>query len=327
MKPYRYLNELKHDVRPRLMGFASPAAVRASALRLLENRPASDFLYRHAMKDCPGYAPLNQLLQGWNKEGHWGIDRLYMRLKGEDAAWERAMKTAVRNLHHLMTYLWNGKGGRLKKTAKNLLAGSEKSGFVSFVKGNSLRRELDHWGGYAVEALVSYGIEDERIGRFFQYLVENQRDDGGWLPAPLQKELGPGGESHPLHTVAFARAMAADEKWSNSNEFKKAVDFLLSICFQELPHHRKFKTEGWKTFSWPCFGYSALEIFLLAVDAAVDHEDERLQKVLKWLVGEQDKDSLWKATVKRKLYPGEEMFLTMVCAGSVKELLDDREED
>jgi hypothetical protein len=328
LRPYKYLNELKHDVRPKLMGFASPGAVRASALRLLENRPESDFLFRHAMKDVPGYSPLQQLLMGWNKEGHWGIDRLYMRLKGEAAALERAKRECVRNLHRLTSYLWNGRKGRLKQAAELLLSGAEESGFISVVdKSSKSRRQADHWGGYLVDALVTLGVEDKRIDHFYHYLAETQRDDGGWFPPLVLKASGledqEGLASHPLYTVSFARALAAHDEYRSSEGFKKAVDFLLDVCFREDLEYKKFGTKGWYTLAWPTFGFSALEILLLAADAGVDAEDERLDNIIKWLTGEQDKSSIWKATVKRQLYPDEELFLTMTCAGTLKELLDD----
>ena len=332
LKPYKYLNELKHDVRPKLMGFASPGAVRASALRLLENRPESDFLFRHAMKDVSGYAPLQQLLMGWNKEGHWGIDRLYMRLKGEDAALERALREAVRSLHRLMGYLWNGKKGRLKRTAELLLAGAESDGLISLVRGKSKsRRRADHWGGYAVEALVSLGVEDERIENFYSYLLKTQRQDGGWLPQVIIRASGLSNQaslpSHPLYTVSFARALAASDKHRDTEAFRKAVGFLLGSCFSEDFKYKKFNPRGWYTLAWPTFGFSALEILLLAADAEIDQESESLKKIIRWIVDQQEKSSLWKATVKRQLYPDEEMFLTMVCAGTIKELLDDPPED
>lgn len=331
LKPYKYLNKLKHDARPKLMGFASPGAVRAASLKLLENRPSDDFLLRHALKDCPGYNALKDILAGWSKEGHWGIDRLYMRLKGEDAAQERALRNAIRNLHRLAMYLWNGKGGKLKRTARLLLDGMGEDGFISVVHNRkSKRRKVDHWGGYAVEALITLGIEDDRFDRFFQYLLKNQRADGGWLPelaVPASlREQAEGLPSHPLFTVSFARAMAASDKWRESAEFAKAVEFLLSICFRKDLGYKKFKNDGWHTLACPTFGYSAIEILRLAADAEVNPEDGRIKDIITWLVEQQEKSSLWKTTVNRKPYPDEEMFLALECATTIKELLDDNEE-
>jgi len=98
--PVRWVHELRADPRPKLFGYASPGPVRVWSLRLLEERANDDFLVRHALRDARRYEPLRELLDCWRPEGHWGVERLYMRSFGEQAAEDRALLQAIRN-HHL----------------------------------------------------------------------------------------------------------------------------------------------------------------------------------------------------------------------------------
>lgn len=332
--PLRFLKALQHDPRPKLFGFATPGAVRAMALRGLENRPASDFLYRHALKDCPRYEPLERLLENWGEDGAWGVDRLFMRANGEAAALDRALAQTVRNLALLRLYQWGDfeEEGYLPEAAEAILSRAEPDGYIRFISKNARWAKgehkgvfrSDHWGGFAVSELLKFGIADERIDRYFVWLLENQRDDGGWLPEYYERQWQDRGPSpsHPLHTYAAAVALSAHAEHRSNEAFNKALDYLLEVCFTRVGPYKRASKSRWFNLAAPDFGHSALGVLELAADAGIGQDDERLTPLIEWLVSEQKRGGLWSVS-KRTTHKDEGMFLTLRAAVAVKKIVND----
>ena len=333
--PLRFLSVLTHDPRPKLFGFATPGAVRAQALHGLENRPASDFLYRHALKDCPGYEPLVRLLDGWKEDGTWGVDRLFMRANGEAAALDRALAQTVRNLSLLHSYQWDSvdEEGFFPEAVDAILSRAEPDGFIQFiskdarwVKGeHSSVVRSDHWGAFAVAELIKFGVVDERIQRYLSWLIANQRDDGGWLSEyfALQWQGSNPAPSHPLHTYAAAVALAAHPDHRTSNAFHRAIDYLFTVCFTRVGPYKRASKSRWQSLAAPDFGQSALGLLELAAKAGIGQDDGRLKPLLEWLAAQQRRGGVWPISRRHPSHKDEESFLTLRAAVAVKRIVDD----
>ena len=266
MKPaVKYLKELKYDARPKLFGFAAPGPVRAQALVGLENRQPKDFLLRHALKDCPKYEPRVRLLESWKMDGTWGADRLYMKSHGEAAADDRALVESIKNLYALDLYLWDEEEeGYLEELAEKIIERSDDDGFIRMISRKARWTEgkdtsvyaSDHWGGLAVALLVRYGFDDPAIDSFYQYMERTQRADGGWLPEFFVKSAGGTVDektmpSHPLHTYSYATALAIHPDYSGSDAFRRAVTFLLGVCFTDTCPYSRASEDRWYSLTWP----------------------------------------------------------------------------
>jgi hypothetical protein len=338
VNPLRFLQHLKHDPRPKLFGYNAPAPVRALALRGLENRPDSDYLFRHAMRDCPVYAPRVRLLEDWKGDGTWGVDRLFMRRHGEAAADDRALVTTVRNLARLSFYLWTGEDddGYLDEAAALILDRAREDGSVPFISRDArwTRDEhpsvysSDHWGGFAMAILVGNGFEDPRIDGFYRWLLENQRADGGWLPEYYARQAPDDADreslpSHPLHTTAATTALAVHPRHRETESCHRAARFLLRNRFREdLPYDRA-SSGRWGWLGVPDFGYSALNALSLAADAGIGGDDKEVKDLIAWLAAQQQKDGTWRPGGSRPGMPDESLFLTLRASVAVKRLVDD----
>jgi hypothetical protein len=289
------------------------------------------------MRDCERYEAYTHLLESWHPDGSWGVDRLFMRKAGEAAAQDRALVQVVRNLAQLKKYLWNtDEGGYLDEAAELVLQRSKDDGYLQFISANarwaageheSVYRS-DHWAGYAVAALIDLGVSDDRIDRFFEYLKETQRDDGGWLPEFYARSLSADSKgvlpSHPLHTAAFATALAAgSESKIVRTMLIRAVDFLLAHCFKAVGPYKRSSAGRWNVLASPDFGQSALSALYLAAEAEIGAHDPRVAPLLSWLKGKQEENGMWPVTKSSAPFPNEQLFLTLDATVIVKRLVDD----
>lgn len=341
MIPVRWVHELRADPRPKLFGYASPGPVRVWSLRLLEERANDDFLVRHALRDARRYEPLRELLDCWRPEGHWGVERLYMRSFGEQAAEDRALLQAIRNLHLLHLYCWRGEGGYLPEAAELILDRSRPDGYLQFVsadsslaagrgrgRGPSFLRS-DHWPGVAAAALAALGVEDRRLDDFYGWLERTQRDDGGWLPKYLADRLRPSGgdaeshplPSHPLHTVNFAWALSAHPRRRESGALRRAAEFLLETARRFIDRGKSAPADRLGRLACPQWGFDGLKALRIALDAGCGPEHEGVRLLAEWLVGEQKTSGLWHGRGRRPLHD-EDLFVTMWAVAALKSVFD-----
>jgi hypothetical protein len=329
-----YLKHLRIDPRPKLFGFSAPGPVRLRALRDLEDRPDSDFLVRHATKDCHHYEPLATLLSHWRTDGTWGTDRLFLRAHGEGAALDRALVDATRFLTLLHCFAWrDADEPRLAAAADSLLARAHKDGFLGFISRTAewIRGEhtsvlrSDHWGGYAAAALLRLGVDHPALDRYVTWLQTNQRADGGWLPEYHARTAARGEPlpSHPLHTAAGAAALAAHPRMAASPALKRAVDFLLDRCFQQVGAYARSSADRWSVLNEPDFGYGIIAVLARATDAGLTIADERVARIASILREAQQDTGFWIPDGKRlDEHPDEGIFLTLAAASTVRRLID-----
>jgi len=337
MYPTRYLNHLKHDPRPKLFGYKSPGAVRAGALRFLEDRDENDFLMRHSLRDAAAYQPLRDLIESWRPDGGWGTDRFYMRRWGEAAARDKALLTTARNLTLLHLYGWRQKEddyeGYLEEATELLLARSQDDGFLQFISPDNGRLadeertwalRSDHWPGIAVAALLNLGVNDRRIERFFEWLEANQRPDGGWLPEIELRRHASGGSlpSHPLHTTNFALALSSHPEWKSSATARQAAEFLVRSAFTTIGPYEKANERLWYRLSEPQWGFDALKVLTIALDCGLGPEDEGIMRIVDWLLNDQQTSGLWRSS-RRRPGPDEDQFLTLKAVTAIKRIYDD----
>lgn len=336
MKPVRYCHLMRADPRPRLFGFQSPGPVRAWALRLLEDRSEDDFMVRHALRDAARYEPRVDLLRDWRAEGHWGVDRLFMRARGEAAAQDKAVIDAIRSLGLLHLYCWQGREGEghLSEAAELILDWAESVHLFARHRPDQqkVRSEgitgtvrLNHWAGIGIKLLLMLGIEDPRIEVFCEWLVSAQSDDGGWPPRVVADRRAEGGSAlpgHPLYTAAFAYALNSHPRWTGSETVRRAAEFLLNHALLPVAPYRRAGAARWLQLANPQWGYDAITALELALDAGLtDHP--HLQRVARRLAEEQDVSGLWRARPPWCPGPDEDLFVTLRAAVVLKRLIDD----
>lgn len=312
----RYVNEFKRDPRPKLFNYTAPGPVRTWALRLLEDRGDDDFLLRHCLRDAAAYGPRKRLLEDWKAEGHWGIDRLYMRSFGEAAARDRALVQAVKNLGYLYLFCWPETGKpaeegethdeRFDAATELILARSQPDGFLQFISPECKWTEAagaphilrsDRWGGAAAAVLLKAGVEDERLEAFCLWLLRTQRPDGGWLPDYHALRYGSPGSlpSHPLHTTVFARALCAHPRCRASEAAKRAVEFLLDRVYRDTGPYRGAGADQWRRLASPQWRFDALAALALANEVGAVSGSERAREIVDRLRAAQDDKGLWRS--------------------------------
>jgi hypothetical protein len=331
--PTRYLGKLKADPRPKLFGYKSPGAVRARALKLLEDRSDDDFLMRHALRDARDYPPRKEIIADWHENGGWGSDRFYMHRWGEAAARDKVLVTATRNLALLSLYAWRpgedeSEVDYLDEAAELILKRAGADGGLRFISPENNRaaeegvrwiEANEHWPGIAVAALLELGVEGQRLERYLDFLERNQRPDGGWLTGSEAAQDRP---SHPLLTANYALSLCAHPQRRSGEAARRAARFLLDNAFKTVGDHRLAGAALWERPALPQWGFDALKALKIALDAGFGPNDAGVMRIVEWLIGEQESSGLWHTT-RRQPVPDEDLFLTLKATAVMKRIYDD----
>jgi len=154
---------------------------------------------------------------------------------------------------------------------------------------------LYHHHAHACWLLLVLGMEGNRlVDRAIHWILERQRDDGGWLhrsmvPTGTKYDSAP---SCIWTTAEILQMLSSRKTFASSDAAKKAAEFLLDRILQEN-HTSLFHTqEAWDHLSVgsggdSIFGGGTLKVLLSCANCGYNLDDSRMKKSYEWLLAQQ----------------------------------------
>jgi len=205
-----------------------------------------------------------------------------------------------------------------EKAAEFIFSCQEADGDFRGFLGNQY---ATYYTGDVLALLIRAGYEnDSRTIRGLEWLLAMRQDDGGWTIPILTHNYGrekthqltsryaepvEADRSKPFShnwTDMALRAFAAHPKYRKSEEAKKAASLLKAQFFLPDYYSSYHAASYWVRFLfwWPNLLTAMESLTLMGYTA----DDPDMMKGLKWFVGNQEANGLWKTTyVKGKMEP------------------------
>lgn len=273
--PSSWRSLLKGDPLPWLLERRDPA-VRAQALRLLEDRGARDPELREAQQRAMSSPPISTILRRQRADGRWSDD--FYSPKYTTTHWE---------MEQLAEFGAEGSDPRVRGGARRMLEASERlpswlrrDHGVSCFHG-SLLRYVCHAGLGAdprVEPIVERLCRESKVFEAACFI-------NGELPCAW-------GYSRLLWGLSALPAEARTREVERT--LRRGADWLLSHKLERgaFPTDTK-PSHLWRTLNFPLF-YQADVLFCLRVLAELGAiDDTRAQPALAWLLARQDERGRW----------------------------------
>jgi hypothetical protein len=181
-----------------------------------------------------------------------------------------------------------------------------------------------YYTGALMSLLIPAGYsEDPRIKKGFQWLLSMRQDDRGWSIPILTHAFGKeeiyrltsrnAPPVEPDRTKPFShnwtgmviRAFAVHQKYRQSAAAKTAANLLVSGFFQPDSYTSYQAASYWVRFQYP-FWWNNLVAALDSVSRiGLSVDDPQIAKGLRWLIGHQEKDGLWRESYAKPRAKGE----------------------
>jgi hypothetical protein len=196
------------------------------------------------------------------------------------------------------------------RAAEFIFSCQSKEGDIRGFIGNQY---ATYYTGAIIALLIKAGYEDDpRIERGFKWLLSMRQYDGGWtipilthkfdrktmfkLTSQYAESVEPDRSKPFSHnwTDMVLRAFAAHSQYRKSKEAKVAADLLKGSFFQPDYYASYRSASYWVRFLfwWPNLVTALDSLSLMEYSA----EDPNVKKAIGWLVHNQERSGLWKAT-------------------------------
>jgi hypothetical protein len=253
--------------------------------------------------------------------------RKILRKQLADGSWPRsgAVKHPAINYPLIETWRWFrvlvGKYGftrehpGARRAAQFLFSCQAEEGDI---RGMLANQYATYYTGAILALLIEAGyVDDPRIDKGIQWLLEMRQDDGGWSIPLITHKLDRATQYHltsefadpiePDRSKPFShnatgmviRAFAAHSEHRKSEAARTAAQLLKSRFFQPDRYSSYQAASYWVRFEYP-FWWNNLVAALDSVTLiGVSKEDEKILQAMEWLVDHQEPDGLWKVTYAR----------------------------
>ncbi len=323
----------------RLLAVAPPP-IRYWLLWDVLQRDADDEMVLDASAGCATYPPRLRLLSTLREDGTWPITTA--RRAEEDAGpgppYGWTYVAMLRNLDTLGDYRTSRPEGNVAASTERILGWQTDEGYVP---GPWARYPLPHYNGYALRALTILGMEeDPRVARLRDWLLSEQRDDGGWsipylqdvryLPeyrhmkvrdfmglvdrgeVPRDDEAWRHEPPSCLWTTMMAvRGLVAGEGRVTDRRVLRGAEYFLDGFFKANHHPTFFRDKAhWTKLKYPTYFGSGLCALDLLTFMGFGPEDERMDRPVRWLLGARSKDGFW--CQSDRPHPEKDLWITEV---------------
>ena len=275
---------LRDDPTAWLLEECNPA-VRYFALSTLLDRDDGDPEVMATREAINQSEPASRLLNAQRPAGYWDRDK-------------RPYHGVSKHLITLESLGYSGDDARVQKAIEYLFANAQMDdgAFTAGELEQGRRGVIPCFTANAVHFLHWFGYgEDERTHRALNYLLQSQRDDGGWLCFERVKK------THACFwatakALSALEALPADQQTTEVQVSRqRAVNLFLdnSLC----RHHSEFGkvSPSWFQFARPLFVSTDVLEVLELVAPFVSPDDERIQDGLQLVLEKQDSHGRWPA--------------------------------
>lgn len=261
-----------NDTMEWLLGDEQPS-IRCLALRQLLGRREDDPDVQAARNRIPRTGWAAEILSEQLPGGYWNNNEKLNRPKYLATYWKFLV---------LVELGLTGTDERLKTTSSLLLdkCGRPDGGFSFW--------EMSHFcvTGSITQSLITSGLEDGRITRALDWIVDSQKDDGGWHCFPSKTGTLDCWEG------LFAFAALPKSKWTRrmTKSAERGAEFFLE---RKLFQEGETRYEPWFRFHFPTHYYYDILVGLDILTSLGYADDRRLRPALEALMRRQTVDGKW----------------------------------
>jgi hypothetical protein len=220
----------------------------------------------------PNYPPIQRIFGTLNKEGYWGRSN-------DIHTWWPKKNTTFWILPMLADFGFSVEDGRIARACEYVFSIRLPSGGFGW---DPPTRACDCHTAIIIESLAGLGLlEDSRLQRAYDWLVDRQRLDGGFWCKDTGQVGGPR-EKEPscaMATMFVLGALAQNPGLRNSEIAEKGIDFLFN-CWENrremryAGHDSQIGTD-WDKLKYPFTDYKILKF--LDVLSEFEYAKRRLQ--------------------------------------------------
>jgi hypothetical protein len=276
------------------------------------------------LRNCMNYKPKVKLLQKLRPDGTWPIP--VHKKAAEDAGpgppigW--TYRTILWNLFTLSEYKTSREEGHVNVALRNMLRWQTSRGDIPGPWTDAFT--LPYFNGYALHNLLVFGLEkDPGVRRLMNWLLTEQRPDGGWIiPFLMDVHTLPEyrwmrmwnfidyvrerGESMfdrsallqipSCHwsTMLVIWGLAESTRWRKSKQVKRGAELILDRFFKKNPHFTYYKSEShWKKLRYPTRFGSGLMALDILTKLGYGPDEPRMEKPINWLISARGANGLW----------------------------------
>ncbi len=317
------INRMVDESANRLLQSSSPS-MKYWVLKDILRKDREDLVMQRALEECERYPPRLRLLDGIGPDGTRAVPK--SRAAGghgrrADEAYTVHM-TLLNNLLKMLHFVTPPGDPRVEAALERLLSWQAPEGYIRGPVSHGLPQP--HYNGYALYVLVGLSaVEHPRFNGIAEWLISNQRKDGGWS-MPYIQDVRYLPEYRGMGMDEFVALMRTDERerhdprelqdvpschwttmmvlwglnemmWTRrSKSVERGTDFLLGRFFQRNPHSNFFESDrNWTSLKYPhskCSGLAALDVL---TKAGRGPDDPRMEKPIRWLMSARYRDGLW----------------------------------
>jgi hypothetical protein len=253
----------------------------------LLDRDEEDELVIAARTAIPEHLLVQKIFEGLNEEGYWG------RPKDIHTWWPRK-DTTFWLLPVLADFGFTTEDKRIARACEHEFSAQLQSGGFGW---DPPTKPGDCHSAIIMESLAKLGfLEDSRLRKAYDWLVERQRLDGGFWCKDTGQIGGPR-EREPscaMATMFVLGTLAQNPKLQDGEVAKKGVDFLFG-CWENrgkikyAGHDSQVGTD-WEKLKYPFTDYKILKF--LDVLSQFEHAKQRLREseMIDLLLSKQDKE-------------------------------------
>lgn len=294
-----------------------------------------------AKEDCRSYPPRVKLLSSLRDDGTWPIPQPKRMAEeaGPGPPYGWTYITMLRNLDALGDALADKGDGLVGAALERILGWQAPDGHIP---GPVRRFPLPHYNGYALRCLVVLGMRtDPRVKRLRSWLLDSQREDGGWVIPYLQdmrylprfrhmrmrdfERMADEGRipyepedprlaevpSCTWTTMMVVRGLVSEPNPRVDRSIARGAEFFLERFFKENRHPTFYKDSAhWTKLRYPTYFGSGLCALDILTSMGFGAEDERMERPVRWLMGMRMKDGFWSQSDRP--HPEKDLWITEV---------------
>ncbi|MBE0517815.1 MAG: terpene cyclase/mutase family protein [Thermoplasmata archaeon] len=314
--------------------------VRRWLLETVMDKDENDPSVQRAIEESQKYPFLARMLAKQRKDGTWPIptQRKIEEDAGPGPPYGWTYISMVRNLYIAYEYCARSDDPHIQLALERILSWQHKEGYINGPHPDMIPRA--HYNGIVLGILHKFGYKnDPRTKKLANWLLKTQRKDGGWNIPYIQDmryrpeyrflrndefidlvKAGKTPEYDPLDymdipsciwtTAGVNRGLAWLRPFHANKAAHRGGEFVLDRFFKRNYHSNFYQSgKNWTMLKFPTYAGSGLTVLDSLLYLGFGPDDERMEKPIRWLLGERRKDGFWYRS--HRPHPIDDQWLTV----------------